>query len=130
MEWVLKLEARNGWSEVETIEVGRLERRVVGLTAEELGLTPAESKTMLGEPRTRKIQTLFGTVTVDAPRISICPCRGGPAVPKYEDAAEVQFSLRSSPKPLQSGTPSRRPTGLQAETVDRIGRVAGPRGIG
>ena len=35
--------------EVETIEVGRLERPVVGLTAEELGLTLAESKTMLGE---------------------------------------------------------------------------------
>jgi hypothetical protein len=49
MEWVLKLEAQNGWGEVETIEVGRLERRVVGLTAEELGLTLAESKTLLGE---------------------------------------------------------------------------------
>jgi hypothetical protein len=44
MEWVLKLEARSGWGEVETIEVGRLERRVTGLTAEELGLTLAESK--------------------------------------------------------------------------------------
>jgi hypothetical protein len=31
MEWVLKLEARSGWGEVETIEVGRLERRVKGL---------------------------------------------------------------------------------------------------
>ena len=48
MEWVLKLEARNGWGEVETIEVGRLERRVVGLTAEELGLTLAEAKNLLG----------------------------------------------------------------------------------
>ena len=25
--------------------------------------------------RTRKIQTLFGTITVDAPRISVCPCQ-------------------------------------------------------
>ena len=106
MEWVLKLEAKSGWGEVETIEVGRLERRVSGLTAEELGLTLAESKTLLGElgrlilqtqmeeyaacarvcgsclklrrlrdQRTRKIQTLFGTITVDAPRISACPCR-------------------------------------------------------
>jgi hypothetical protein len=105
MEWVLKLEARSGWGEVETIEVGRLERRVSGLTAEELGLTLAESKTLLGElarlvlqtqveefvtcdrvcgsclglrrvrdGRTRKIQTLFGTITVDAPRISACSC--------------------------------------------------------
>jgi hypothetical protein len=37
MEWVLKLEAKSGWGEVETIEVGKLERRVVGLTAEEVG---------------------------------------------------------------------------------------------
>ena len=36
MEWVLNLEAKSGWGEVETIEVGRLERRVSGLTAEEL----------------------------------------------------------------------------------------------
>jgi hypothetical protein len=27
MEWVLKLEAKRGWGDVETIEVGRLERR-------------------------------------------------------------------------------------------------------
>jgi hypothetical protein len=91
---------------VETIEVGRLARRVVGLTAEEIGLTLAEGKELLGElprlilqtemkefatcarvcrdcmnlrrrrdNRTRKIQTLFGTITVDAPRISVCPCR-------------------------------------------------------
>lgn len=106
MEWVLKLEAKSGWGEVETIEVGRLERRVVGLTAEEIGLTLAEGKNLLSElarlilqtqmeefttcarvcrecmkmrrrrdSRTRKIQTLFGTITVDAPRISVCSCR-------------------------------------------------------
>jgi hypothetical protein len=106
MEWVLKLEARSGWGEVETIEVGRLERRVVGLTAEGVGLTLSEGKGLLGElarlvlqtqmeefatsarvcrdclklrrrrdNRTRKIQTLFGTITVDAPRISVCPCQ-------------------------------------------------------
>jgi hypothetical protein len=104
MEWVLKLEAKSGWGGVETIEVGRLERRVVGLTAEEVGLTLAEGKALLGElarltlqtqmeefatcarvcrdwmklrrqrdNRTRKIQTLFDTITVDAPRISVCP---------------------------------------------------------
>jgi hypothetical protein len=106
MEWVVKLEAKSGWGEVETIEVGRLQRRVVGLTGEEVGLTLAEGKNLLGElarlilqtqmeefttcarvcrdclklrrmrdRRTRKIQTLFGTVTVDAPRISVCSCR-------------------------------------------------------
>jgi hypothetical protein len=78
----------------------------VGLTAEEVGLTLAEGKKLLGElarpvlqtqmeefttcarvcrdcikmrrrrdSRTRKIQPFFGTITVDAPRISVCPCR-------------------------------------------------------
>jgi hypothetical protein len=105
MEWVVKLEAKNGWGEVETIEVGKIERRVVGLTADEVGLTLAEGKELLGELgrlvlqtqmeeyttcarvcpecmkmrkqrdcRTRKVQTLFGTITIDAPRISVCPC--------------------------------------------------------
>jgi hypothetical protein len=106
MEWIVKLEAKTGWGEGETIEVGRLERRVVGLTAEEVGLTLAEGKGLLAElarlvlqtqmeefttcaracrdclklrrlrdGRTRKVQTLFGTITVDTPRISVCPCR-------------------------------------------------------
>ena len=106
MEWVVKLEAKSSWGEVETIKVGRIERRVVGLTADEVGLTLAEGKQLLGElarlvlqtqmeeftmcarvchdcmklrrrrdRRTRKIQTLFGTITVDAHRISACPCR-------------------------------------------------------
>ncbi|MGI4748381.1 MAG: ISKra4 family transposase [Janthinobacterium lividum] len=105
MEWVVKLEARSGLGEVETIEVGRIKRHAVGLTAEEIGLTLEEGKGLLGElarlvlqtqmeefatcarlcrdclklrrlrdSRTRKIQTLFGTITVEAPRISICPC--------------------------------------------------------
>jgi hypothetical protein len=49
MEWTIKLEARNGWGEVETIEMGRLKRRVVGLTADEVGLTLAEGKDLLSE---------------------------------------------------------------------------------
>ena len=108
MEWVVKLETRNGWGEVETIEVGRLDRRVSGLTADEVGMTLAEGKNLLGElgrlilqtqmeefitrarvcgdclklrrlrdQRTRKVQTLFGTISVDAPRISACRCRSG-----------------------------------------------------
>src|SRR5262249_14294684 len=52
------------------------------------------------------------------------------AISKYENAAEVQLSSRPSPKPLRSGTPSRQPTGLQAETSDRIGRMAGSLGVG
>jgi hypothetical protein len=47
MEWVVKLEAKSGWGEVETIEVGSFKRRVVWLTAEEVGLTLAEGKGLL-----------------------------------------------------------------------------------
>jgi len=43
------------------------------------------------------------------------------AVSKYADAAEVQLSSRPSSEPFQSGTSSRRPIGLQAETFDRFG---------
>ena len=53
----VKLEAKSGWGEVETIEVGRLERRVVGLTAEEVGLTLAEGKDLLGELARLVLQT-------------------------------------------------------------------------
>jgi hypothetical protein len=105
MERVVKLKAKSGWGEVETIQGGRFNRRVVELTAEEVGLTLAEGKHLLDERarlvlqtqmeefttcarlcgeclklrrlrdgRTRKIQTLFGTITVTAPRISACPC--------------------------------------------------------
>ena len=34
MEWVVKIETKNGWGEVETIEVGRLARRPTGLSPE------------------------------------------------------------------------------------------------
>jgi hypothetical protein len=57
MEWVLKLEAKSTWGEVETIEVGRLERRAVGLTAEEVGLTLSERKGLLGELARLILQT-------------------------------------------------------------------------
>jgi hypothetical protein len=90
---------------IETIEVAHFKRRVVGLTAEETGMSLEEAKQVLAEPqrlmlqtqmeeytycaricpgclkmgrqrncRTWTIQTLFGTVAVEAPRISICPC--------------------------------------------------------
>jgi hypothetical protein len=103
MEWVVTLEAKSGWGEVETIDVGGLERPFVGPTAGEVGLTLAEGKDLLGElarlflqtqieeftayarvcadclklrrlgdQRTRKVQKLFGTITVDAPRMT-CP---------------------------------------------------------
>ena len=42
---------------VETIEVGRLERRVVGLTADEVGLTLTEGKDLLSELQRLVLQT-------------------------------------------------------------------------
>jgi hypothetical protein len=105
MEWRIKLEARNDWGEVETIEAAHFRRSVVGLTAEEIGLSLDEAKQVLADLqrlvvqtqteeytyctrvcpaclkmrrqrdcRTWATQTLFGPVTFDAPRISICPC--------------------------------------------------------
>ena len=55
MEWVVKIETKNGWGEVETIEVGRLARRPTGLSAEEFGLTLAEGKNLLGGPARSKL---------------------------------------------------------------------------
>ena len=57
-EWVVKLQTKSGWGEVETIEVGRLGRRGVGLTAEEAGLTLAERKNLLGELASLLLQTV------------------------------------------------------------------------
>ncbi len=103
---VVRLEAKNSRGNVETIEVSRLERSVVGLTTEEVDLTPAEEKPArrprapglpnadggihhicsyvymdcmkfwrLCDQRTREIQTLLGTIIVDAQQVSVCPCR-------------------------------------------------------
>ena len=57
MEWLLKLEAKSGWGDVETIDVGRLEQRIVGLTAEGIGLTLAEGEELLGELARLILQT-------------------------------------------------------------------------
>jgi hypothetical protein len=70
MEWVVKLEAKSGWGEVETIEVGRIERRVVGLTAAEAGLTLAEGKSLLGELGRLVLQTQIEESTTCA---RVCP---------------------------------------------------------
>ena len=57
MEWRIKLEARSGWGEVETIEVAQFERRVVGLTAEEIGLSLDEAKQVLAGLQRLMLQT-------------------------------------------------------------------------
>ncbi len=57
MEWTIKLETRTGWGESETIDVAHLQRRVVGLTAEEVGPSLAETKQILGELQRLVLQT-------------------------------------------------------------------------
>jgi hypothetical protein len=57
VEWVVKLEAKPRWGEVETIEVGQIKRRVVGLTAEEIGLTLVEGKGLLADLARVVLQT-------------------------------------------------------------------------
>ena len=105
MEWTIRLEARTGWGEVTTYEVGVLRRDVSDLTSNSLGLSLAETKALLAElqqrivqtqvdeyivcarictdcmklrrlrdPRTRTLQTLFGTVKMAAPRVRVCSC--------------------------------------------------------
>ena len=129
MEWVVKLEARSGWGEVETIEVATIKRRVVGLTAEEVGLTLAEGKDLLGELgrlvlqtqmeeyttcarvcpacmklrrqrdfRTRKIQTIFGTITVEAPR-RWNSALSSPVAIIVQEASPIHFSITTIPAP-------------------------------
>jgi hypothetical protein len=67
MEWVVKPEAKHGWGEVESIEVGSIKRRVVGLTAEDVRLTLVEGKYLLGELGCLVLQTQMEEYTTHAP---------------------------------------------------------------
>jgi hypothetical protein len=57
VEWTVKIEAKNGWGEVQTFEVGRVSRRVHGLTASEIGLTLDQAKALLAELRRQVVET-------------------------------------------------------------------------
>ena len=57
MQWTIRLEAKTGWGEVQTFDIGRLERRVVGLAAHEIGLMLDEAKAVLAELQRRIVQT-------------------------------------------------------------------------
>ena len=57
MQWTIRLEAKTSWGEVQTFEIGRLERRVVGLAMHEIGLMLEEAKTLLAELQRRIVQT-------------------------------------------------------------------------
>ena len=117
MEWTIRLEAKTGWGEVETVELVSIARPVLAATADDVGLSLAEAKSLLTrlqeamvrgqvaeylhcrrvcpdcltfQPvqnrRQRRLQTLFGTVDVEAPRYRICRCHLPPCVD------EVTFS--------------------------------------
>src|SRR5208283_801413 len=51
------------------------------------------------------------------------------AVPKREDAPEIQLSSCSGLQPFQPGTSSRRPRNLQTETLGRARRVVRAHGL-
>jgi hypothetical protein len=57
VEWTVKLEAKFGWGEVRSFEVGRLSRRVQGLAANEIGLMLDEAKTLLAELQRRIVES-------------------------------------------------------------------------
>ncbi len=117
MEWTIRLEAKTGWGEMETVELVTITRPVLAATADDVGLSLAEAKSLIArlqdamvrgqvaeylqcrrmcpncltfqpvkDRRQRRLQTLFGTVDVEAPRFRICRCRLPPGVD------EVTFS--------------------------------------
>mgnify|MGYP001794336142 FL=1 len=57
MEWTIRLEARTGWGEVTTCEIGALRRGLGDLTAGRVGLTLAEAKTLLAEVQQQIVQS-------------------------------------------------------------------------
>jgi hypothetical protein len=57
MEWTIRLEARTGWGEVTTYEVGVLRRDFGNLTSNSVGLSLAEAKALLAELQQRIVQT-------------------------------------------------------------------------
>lgn len=57
MQWTIRLEATTLWGELQTLEIGRLERRVSDLAAAEIGLMLDEAKALLAELQRRIVQT-------------------------------------------------------------------------
>ena len=43
MEWTVRLEARTGWGEAETVELVSIARPVLAATADDVGLSLAEA---------------------------------------------------------------------------------------
>jgi len=57
MEWKIRLEARTGWGEVTTCEIGTLRRGLGDLTADGIGLALAEAKSLLAELQQQIVQS-------------------------------------------------------------------------
>ena len=49
MEWTIRLEAKTGWGEVETLELVSITRPVLAATADDVGLSLAEAKSLLAK---------------------------------------------------------------------------------
>jgi hypothetical protein len=173
VEWTVKLEAKFGWGEIQSFEVGRLSRQVQGLTADEIGLMLDEAKALLAElqrrmvesqieekvacmrvctrcfrsqpirdRRTRRLQTLFGTVRVEAPRIQLCayvdkapfeevsfspladllPERCTPELRRLQAELGARHSFREAARLLSAFLPCSRPN--HASVRNRLHRVA------
>ncbi len=105
MQWTVRLEARTSEGEVTTTELVTFSRPVVGTLAEiglvlsetKAMLAKLQASMLCGQVaayaahhgvcaacgglqplkdrRTRRLQTLFGTVEVEAPRFKVCRCR-------------------------------------------------------
>lgn len=57
MRWTIKLEATTEWGEVQTFDVGRLDRPVFGLAARDIGLKLDEAKAFLAELQRHMVQS-------------------------------------------------------------------------
>ena len=49
MEWTVRLEARTGWGEVETVELVSIARPVLAATADDVGLSLAEANSLMAK---------------------------------------------------------------------------------
>jgi hypothetical protein len=49
MEWTIRLEAKRGWGEVETVELTTITRPVLAATVDDVGLSLAEAKSLMAK---------------------------------------------------------------------------------
>jgi hypothetical protein len=73
MQWTIRLEARTGWGETETYEIGTNSRPVTGLRADEVGLLLDEAKAVLAKLQRRMVQSQIDEQVTCARVCSTCP---------------------------------------------------------